>query len=221
VWSAAVHSRPVVMSKYCASTPDRCQRLDVGFIDQMAIGLESAQLDAYSFATQNAMAVLALFIPWLWLAFDLSLKKSGRARDALRAAGADFVILLQVTLFNGLLTESFRLLVQRPRPFVYVNPVVFGADPANYTSFYSGHTSFTAAAATTLVLTLLGRAAPKLLLWTAGLVGTLLVLLTAIFRVLSGRHFPSDVIAGALGGIFVAAGVAFLHRQRRYKKNGT
>jgi undecaprenyl-diphosphatase len=108
-----------------------------------------------------------------------------------------------------MLTELSHLVTHRPRPFVYQNPAVRGTEAAHYTSFYSGHTSFVAAMSMGLLLCLFRRMAPTAALpfWAAA--GQALMLATAINRIFAGRHFASDVIAGAVAGALVAVFVAY------------
>ena len=133
---------------------------------------------------------------------------------ALAASGIDLVLFTQTAGINGMLTEIAHDFARRPRPFVYGDPNGRGRDPQNYTSFYSGHTSFASAAAAFLILTLLARGAPVWLLVLVGAGAELLVASTALFRMLAGRHFLSDVVCGALAGSAVALCVALAHRSK-------
>jgi undecaprenyl-diphosphatase len=91
-----------------------------------------------------------------------------------------------------------KLVVQRARPVV--------SDPVSHApgySFPSGHAANAAAAATVLLLLLwpvlrpVGRR-------VALVVGSLVVIITALDRVYLGVHFPSDVVAGILFGVGLA-----------------
>ena len=85
-------------------------------------------------------------------------------------------------------------------------------------SFPSGHGA-TAFAAVTSLATILTLDAPKTrrakvavaLVWTLGLLaaGT-----TAALRVVAGKHYPSDVIAGSAIGAGVGVGTALMHGRR-------
>jgi undecaprenyl-diphosphatase len=91
---------------------------------------------------------------------------------------------------------------QRPGPQVLDDRVVAGDEPSS-SSFPSTHTSsafgFAAAATATMP-----QAAPVL---------APLALLVAWTRPASGRHYPSDVLAGASAGAVAAAAVMFGQRQ--------
>lgn len=210
LWIGGVFARPYVISPVCVSEPARCAAQSVLNIDQPGLGLENSQADGLSDMTQKISGLVAFTGPALWNGALASLGKLSPAA-ALAQTGVDLALITQTVAWNGVFTESARLISQRPRPYVYGRPAE-AANPANYTSFYSGHTSFTAAAMIGLFLVLLGRGAPApLLIFTAGS-AQLLIFSTALFRVLAGRHFLSDVLAGALAGSLVALAVALLHR---------
>jgi membrane-associated phospholipid phosphatase len=210
-WAAAFKARPAVMSLGCGRQPQRCAPDHVFALDRIAIGLGNARADAWSFITQDLTGALAVLVPALWAAWTWHRGRQ-RGRAAWLAWTTDLVLFVEMACWNGLLTESARLLVQRPRPFVYTDPARLGLDPAHYTSFLSGHTSFTAAAATHLVLTLRGRGWPRRADTALIAIATALVAATGALRVLAGRHFPTDTLAAAAAGALAAGTVAWLHR---------
>lgn len=204
IWMVLTHARPVLMDLRCKEVPTPCTPESVFFLDRIALGIQDLKYMVLSDWTQAFAGVLGFGIPLAW-AFT--------RRAKLIEIIIDLNLVLQSTLMNGLMTEIFRIAIQRPRPFVYDNPAEHGPDPAHYTSFYSGHTSFTATAVTAMVLILYSRGAPKLYFRILCVLGYSMVVLTALFRVLSERHFPTDVIAGGLAGFFVALVVAHSHRE--------
>ena len=210
-WAGAFTLRRDVIELKCAQTPALCQPESVFSADRAAILLQSPSADRWSFVTQNTSGYLAFAIPVLWLILQLVRRRTTLAAGA-KAWLADWTLLAQASVWNGLLTECARLLVQRPRPFVYSDPVRLGADAANYTSFVSGHTSFSATAATSLVLILVGRGVPARWIGFVAAIMASLVFLTGLFRILAGRHFLTDVLAATLVGTTVAIAVAWTHR---------
>jgi undecaprenyl-diphosphatase len=110
--------------------------------------------------------------------------------------------LLLATLVSGLLVElAIKLLVGRPRP-----QIVPHLTEAGGMSFPSGHSFNSALGFIAVALAFATLSARRSVRWTiigAAVAGSLLV---AWSRVWLGVHFPTDVIAGWLGG----AGWAFL-----------
>ncbi|MDF1562806.1 MAG: phosphatase PAP2 family protein [Deltaproteobacteria bacterium] len=110
----------------------------------------------------------------------LSLWDREARRPGHRRALESFVV---SQLINAGLTDLLKVSVGRPRP-----------DSGHRSSFPSGHTS-SAAAWATLLWRRYG--------WRAGLPATLLTLLVGASRIQDGRHYLSDVLAGAVLGVSV------------------
>lgn len=214
LWASLFQIRDHVVGMRCATHPELCRPEQLFAFDRIAVTQASGLADQVSLVTQNLSGILALLIPLLWLATRRGERPLSGAGFR-EAAWTDLILLGQASLWNGLTTETIRLVVQRPRPFVYADPIGQGAASAHYTSFVSGHTSFSAAACVTGLLLLLGRGAPGRLLWPTSIVAASLVVTTGLCRVLAGRHFTSDVVGGALTGTAVALAVALLHRSWR------
>ena len=210
-WLGAVHARPAIMELACLHSATACQKDSVSAFDRVAIRPYLETADIASFWTQNSSGILAAIIPMVW---NGSLWAAGRLTPGLAALSlfTDLVLLTETSVWNGLTTESTRLLVQRPRPYVYDDRAQYGQEAAYYTSFYSGHTSFAAASTASLLFAAIGRGLPGPVLLALSGVGALLVATTGYLRVISGRHFPTDVIAGAFAGLLIALLVALLHR---------
>ncbi len=208
LWAALVHLRPTLITPHCIGEPKLCTRESVPPVDRIALGVEIGDADGYSYITQNSAGVIAVAGI---LGTDLLLTPGpGGWMLALR----DLSILVQTTGWNGVGNEVSHLAYQRPRPFVYANPAEAGRDPSHYVSFWSGHTSFTAAAMVALALCLRRRRARPSVQVAFDSLGLALIIATAIFRIFAGRHFPTDVIAGAVGGSLIAYAVARFNAAR-------
>jgi membrane-associated phospholipid phosphatase len=211
-WLTMVKLRPVLISPHCVSNPTLCAQGSVNLLDRMGMGENSSTAEDLSTATQVVGGVLCFLLPWVfWLN-----KKSAPRRWWL--ALEDFVIIGQIVALNGALTELSRLIAQRPRPFVYENPGFYGQELQNYTSFVSGHTSFSAASAAAFVVVLIYRKAKKKTVWSVAILGALITISTAVCRVLAGRHFITDALAGAACGILAAAIVGVTSTSGRYTR---
>ncbi len=203
LWFAAVLIRPYIIHPRCMDRPQNCTKESVLPIDRLSLGMEDWKADEYSYFTQNFSGTLAVLVPTGWTIGLLALGQI-HSITALAFIGADLITVFQTAAWNGLFTEVSHLISQRPRPFVYQDPLQRGIDPAHYTSFYSGHTSFTAAVNMATFLILLSRNAPLLLVLLYAAMGESLIISTAYFRILAGRHFLTDVICGAIAGLFIA-----------------
>jgi len=100
-----------------------------------------------------------------------------------------------------IITELIRFVWQRPRPFVE-NHVNLLLDQTNAAAFPSGHAAFFFALSTAVFL-YFKKVYPRPKFWWGTVLGFLLAsFLISISRVFVGIHWPSDIIAGALVGIF-------------------
>ena len=130
-------------------------------------------------------------------------------------------ILYGETLFavKGI-TNVTKRSVKRPRPFVY-NPTVPMAEKTKLQarfSFFSGHTSITAANSF-MVAKIFSDFFPdselKPYVWT---VAAVLPAATGYFRVRAGKHYPTDVITGYAVGAAIGILIPHFHKK---KKDGT
>jgi membrane-associated phospholipid phosphatase len=117
---------------------------------------------------------------------------------------------LSLTLF---ITDLTKIAVRRPRPIDYVNPDNSMTDTNLDLSFFSGHSSATAAVASTATYLAFVRSPRTARPWITLAAGTLLTAFVSYERVRSGAHFPSDVIAGSMAGAAIGILVPHLHRR--------
>ena len=187
--------RPFWFQAICGSQPEICTPASINEFDQLAFKFGSVFADFCSNIVQNTVAALAFLLPWILRATrGLSISLN--------------LTLLSITAWNGVTIEIVRALVQRPRPLVYASPLTDGANIHQYTSFYSGHTSFVTIATlfSLLWVSALFPSKKKTRLILA-ILFPLLSLLTGILRVVGGRHYPTDVLGGMVFGSMVCLGV--------------
>jgi membrane-associated phospholipid phosphatase len=130
----------------------------------------------------------------------------------------NLLVIGEAVAISGALVQVVKYTVGRERPYVHALPPAEKSatnDPGdNNLSFYSGHTSFAFALATSAgsVATLRGyRVAPAI--WAVGVAAALTI---GYLRIAADRHYFTDVLTGAAVGTSVGVGVPFLfHRQRR------
>lgn len=203
IWLAGIYGRPYFLGSACSQAPEACSHASVPKVDQLSLGMENETADLYSYWGQNISGALAMTIPHLWTGISFA-TGALTPTAALSTVLIDSLLVLQAASWNGMFTETSHYLSRRPRPFVYSDPAVRGIDPSHYTSFYSGHTSFAAAANMAVFFILLFRGAPWYLLLLSITTSEALIFGTGFFRILAGRHFLSDVLVGGLAGILTA-----------------
>jgi membrane-associated phospholipid phosphatase len=128
-----------------------------------------------------------------------------------KAFKEDFVVYAEVLAVDSAVSNAFRYTVQRPRPDAYkLSPTP--SQPGGFASFYSGHTASAFAALSAASMTYNYRYGPHLWPWlvTAG-VG----LGEAATRILSGRHFYTDVAAGMVAGTAIGTVIPYLHHRNK------
>ncbi|TSA49371.1 MAG: phosphatase PAP2 family protein [Sphingobacteriales bacterium] len=138
----------------------------------------------------------------------------------------DFKSLLIMTAetfaFNYGTTYIVKSTVNRPRPYVYNTslPDSIRTDKESRQSFYSGHTSQTAAA-TFLFAKVISDFHPYLKpgvktgIWAFAIT---VPAVEAYFRVKGGKHYPTDVITGYALGALSGWLIPELHRNRDYHR---
>jgi membrane-associated phospholipid phosphatase len=206
LWAGAFFFRPWLFRGGCAVYPAECSPESLPPFDAWSLGFASVPWDFASNVLQNStggVLAIACFMPFL----------RSRTRSKAFESFTNLRQALVAVAWNGALVEIVRDLVQRPRPLVFTRPMEEGLNPMQFTSFYSGHTSFVALATTLLAL----KFAPQKYRRYAGILAILMTSVVAAARVLGGRHFPSDVFVGALAGMTVAW--SFLTLENRSTRN--
>ena len=183
--------------------PCPCDASGINGLDRGTAG----QRDDGAATASDILAGLALTAPFA--ADYLDIHSSGSTEGFDR----DAVVMLEAAALSGGIDMLVKAATHRPRPRVYGLPP---GDPGlaetdNYRSFYSGHTASTFAVgiayARTHELRHPGGDANWAVYGGAVLVGSAV----ATLRVISGKHFPTDVLVGALAGVAVGLLVPALH----------
>ena len=139
------------------------------------------------------------------------------------ARGSDFgaytLMFAQALALQSGIGLMVRSMAFWPRPYVYATDGEGAAKTADaegeaYGSFFSGHTSaaFTVAVFTGEWFSELYPNSPyKSLVWAGSLSAAGFV---GVLRIAAGKHFPSDVIVGALAGTGISLAVIEMHKKR-------
>jgi len=129
---------------------------------------------------------------------------------------------LETVLVNYAFTTFAKKIARRTRPFAY-NPDIPLSDklePDVRSSFYSGHTSHTAALSFFMakVMTDYHPGASrgfKVGVWTFA---ASIPAITGYLRVRAGKHFPTDTIVGGITGGLIGILVPHLHKSKKLKE---
>lgn len=212
-WILAHRLRPFITHLSCAPSFHVCVPGEISAFDRLGIRPYVGRIDEFSFYAEYAAGFFAVFVPMAYWMSRVRFRFAPK-KIAIQNYTRDLVIFVQATFWNGMINEGTRLLIQRPRPFVFLDPKA-GELAAHYNSFYSGHTSFSAVAMTSMVLTLKDHGTTRNGFIVACLLAIVITTLTGSFRVLAGRHFPTDVIAGAFFGFATAWLVRRIAQKKR------
>ncbi|MCX8124856.1 MAG: phosphatase PAP2 family protein, partial [Spirochaetes bacterium] len=177
-------------------------RDDVNWFDRPATYNWSSRYDTMSDVTRD----FAFIMP-------LSLLFSDFVRSDIATVS---VMYIETYLIANGITGCLKSITERPRPYVYNKYV---NDDTKMTrdairSFPSGHTNtafFSAVFFATVFSDYYPNSKWKMPVW----IGSLgLATATGYFRYKAGKHYPSDIIAGALIGASAGYGVPYMHRKK-------
>ncbi len=131
-----------------------------------------------------------------------------------------YLMYAEVLMLNGGATYLAKTLANRPRPFMYdanTSPeLTNGKEPLR--SFFSGHTSFTAASLFFMAKVYHDyhpHSPWRFVMWTGAAVTPAV---TGLLRVRAGKHFPTDVATGYLVGAATGYLVPLIHQKIKQRK---
>ncbi len=205
-------------------SPPTDRSADVGRADAVAIGHFRPQ----ALHASDIVLGIGVAAPFVFHGIEAAV-----VRDRFAARfGTDALLLAETLAVNSMTTLLLKVAVQRPRPLVYTDPATLENDEdaqslrsaqrsgSAYESFPSGHTSLAFAAAvggSTLLTMKWARGTRRQRIGLGFVWGLSLAAAstTAALRVVGGKHFPTDVVAGAVLGSGVGVVVPLLHSRRR------
>lgn len=174
-----------------------CDPRELPGFDRFAVGLHSGAAATASDWT-------------IWLAFAAPPVADAALLGFSRPLLEDVVVFGEALSVDAFLTTVAKYAVQRPLPLTYAGNAGLERSQYGYRSFFSGHTSSAFAALGAAAMTARLRYGERWWPWAAAaVVGTGV----GVERVLAGRHFPSDVVAGAAVGLGVGIAVPWLHER--------
>ena len=183
------------------------ERDDIPPFDRWAIGFYSPKISALS----SVVAGAGLLLPVAANAWG-----TYHGHQAWQEILVDVFLLQQALMLTSALSGYAKSVPMHATPLVYDDdvPVSEKMKPHNASSFFSNHTTsaFTTAVYSAYTFQLRHPGSP-LVPWAWG--GSLaLAAGTGTMRILAGKHFPTDVIAGAAVGAFCGYVVPRLHLRR-------
>lgn len=185
--------------------PEDLRRSDIPYWERWAAGTYNPAADLASDILAVGVGGSAVFVG----AWD-----AGWDGTPWRPVLEDLLILSEALAWSSALNLNVRAMRLRPRPFVYGTeaPAAERAEPQAASGFYSGHASEAFLGAVYLA-TVYPLRHPEFehrgWLWAGSLAAATAA---ATVRVASGKHFPSDVLAGAAMGSLIGLGFVQLHR---------
>lgn len=199
----------------CAVAPGqtRCDPSTLNALDRAVVGAHS---EDWATITDIALGV-AIGGAVLGVTLDALLSGSDtKARDLL----TDLLVFTETVASVMLVTTGLKFAVRRDRPNHYdPSRDIGGAD--SYMSFPSGHTSMVGAAAFAFATNFWLRHPDSPWRWVVGAGAAGATALAGAGRVAGGRHFPTDVLVGALLGIAGGIGIPLLHHVLKDDEDGT
>jgi membrane-associated phospholipid phosphatase len=191
----------------CTLTDEgRCDPTELHPWDAAVVGQWN---EDWALVTDVALAG-AFVLPYGVLAVDSLLSPSdARVRDFL----VDSSVVLESFLVSNVAVITLKHAMNRPRPTQYTHeaPEETFAILEHQLSFPSGHAAAVGSAMSSTALTwwLRHPESPARWVFVGGALG--LTSLTAVGRVQAGKHFPSDVFAGAILGSAIGLAVPWMH----------
>lgn len=130
------------------------------------------------------------------------------------------VMYLEGFLINSSFTSNTKITAQRIRPYMYNNDLSedsrmkLSKEETTYKSFYSGHTSsafFNAVFISKVVTDIYGKSGYTYTVWGICLTTAAT---TGYLRYEAGKHFPTDIIVGAITGGAIGYLIPMIHKQK-------
>ncbi len=201
-WFACTNLQPLTSNEI-----DRLEKNAINPIDRYAVSMSSENAGQWS----DILGSACLLSPLLTLTHPEAQKNN-----------LQFALMYAETItLTGALVYLTKCTVKRPRPFVFnpSAPQELKLNKSARMSFFSGHTSLSFASAVFFSTTYTDYSSDNQ--WNAVVWGSALTTasLVGYLRIRAGKHYVTDVIAGALVGSAIGYAVPIIHHQSEPKKS--
>lgn len=198
----------------------RPQQIAPNFNPDSLIGIDRASIMAKPSARAGMLSNLGLGAAVAFAVVDPFV--SGLRERSVQTGLVDAMLYAESASLTLGFTDMVKLAVRRPRPGAYIeakgDPNYQNASTDSALSFFSGHASMTATIGATATYLAFTRSPHTARPWLTLAVATAATAFVSIERVQAGKHFPTDVLAGAVAGAGIGVLVPHLHRTEEVKQ---
>lgn len=195
----------------------RPQQIAPNFDRSQLIAIDRAAVTSNPSASATRWSNAGLGIAALFAVVDPLL--SGMREQSVQAGLVDAIMYAETAAITITLTDIVKMAVRRPRPLAYTeaeahknDPDWSNADTDSALSFFSTHAALTSAIGATATYLAFSRSKGKLRPWLTLALAAGMTTFVSVERVRAGKHFPTDVLAGAFAGAGIGVLVPHLHR---------
>ena len=196
----------------------RPQQVAPGFNKSNFIWIDRAAVNQTPSKSAGSLSTLGLGAAVAFAIIDPVL--TGAREQNVQSGLVDAIMYSETAALTLALTNVIKMAVRRPRPQAYIDAKAHEGDPIPWSntstdsalSFFSGHSSMVAALGGTATYLAFARAKSPLRPWLTLALASSLTAFVSVERVRAGKHFPTDVIAGAFAGAGIGVVVPHLHR---------
>ncbi|HEX2871760.1 MAG TPA: phosphatase PAP2 family protein [Polyangiaceae bacterium] len=195
----------------------RPQQIAPGFDRNRLIWIDHAAVDQTPSKSAGSLSNLGLGAAAAYAMVDPVL--TGVREQNVQAGLVDAIMYAETAAITLALTNVVKMAVRRPRPQAYIDAEAHAGDETwsnastdSALSFFSGHASMVGALSGTATYLAFARSKSPLRPWLTLALATSLTAFVSVERVQAGKHFPTDVIAGAFAGAGIGVVVPHLHR---------